>query len=126
MSKGLKLTFLIHAIVATLFGIGLFLVPGTFGRAVNWSPIDPTMARMFGGALLAFAAGSKLAYSATSWEQVRILVGAEVALTVLGVVGTLYSLLMEGAPAFAWVPFCLYVVFAILWTYFYMKAPKKS
>jgi len=125
VSKGLKLTFLIHAVISFVFGIGLYVFPGTMAKMFNWTPLDPTMARFYGGALLAMSVGSKLGYRATSWEQVRIIVATEIAFCVLGVVGTLYSLLVDGAPAFAWVPFALYAVFAILWIYFYVKASKK-
>lgn len=126
MSKGLKLTFLIHAVISFVFGIGLYLVPGTFARMVNWTPFDPTMSRFYGTALLALSVSSMLGYRAQNWEQVQIIVKTKIAFDVLAVLGTLYSILMQGAPAFAWVQVALAAVFAILWIYFYTKAPKKT
>ena len=126
MSKGLKITFLIHAIISLVIGIGLYIIPRPLGEMVDWMPFDPTMMRMFGGALLALAVSSWLCYRAASWEQVRIVVVMEIAFTILGVLGGLYAVLADDAPPFTWVQVVIAAVFAILWIYFYTKAPKKS
>ena len=40
MSRGLEITFLIHAIVALVFGLVLYLQPGLWAKIVNWAPYD--------------------------------------------------------------------------------------
>ena len=124
MSNGLKVTFLIHAIVAFLFGLGLYFVPGTFAAMVGWGAMDPIMARNFGGALLAIGVSSWLGYRAKDWGQVRIVVVMEIFLTVLSVLSNLYAQLMAGGPMFNWSNVVVVAIFAVLWIYFYAKAPK--
>lgn len=124
MSNGLKITFLIHAILSFVFGLGLYLVPVQFGAMVGWPSSDSTMARLAGNSLLAFGISSWLAYRATNWEQIRIILITEIWLTVLGALIALYSAIFGGAPSFIWVNFAIFVIFAVLWIYFYTKTPK--
>jgi hypothetical protein len=126
MSRGLKITFLIHAIVALVFGLVLYLQPGLWAKMVNWTPYDATMTRVYGAALLALAASSWFGYCAARWDEVRILVLMEIALTVLSTVGGLWGLLFRGAPAFGWVSVLIWVVFAVAWIYFYVNRPAKA
>lgn len=121
MSKGLKFTFLIHAIVALVFGIVLYLQPGQWARLVNWVPHDDHMTRIYGAALLALAVGSWFGYRAAQWEEVRILVLIEIALTALSTVGGLWGLFFRNAPAFTWVAVVIWVAFAVAWIYFYSE-----
>ena len=53
MSKGLKLTFLFHGVVATVFGLALLLAPRLLADLASWTPFDPLMTRIAGAALLA-------------------------------------------------------------------------
>ena len=126
MSRGLKITFLIHAIVALIFGIGFFVIPGIWATMTNWKPFDAHMTRAYGAALLALAVSSWFGYRATRWEEVRILVQMEIALTVLSTVGGLWGLLFRGAPPFGWVGIVIWVVFAVAWIYFYFKRPTQA
>lgn len=126
MSRGLKITFLIHAIVALIFGIGCYLKPGIWVTLANWTPFDPHMTRTYGAALLALAVSSWFGYRATHWEEVRILVQMEIALTVLSTVGGLWGLLFRRAPTFGWVAIVIWVAFAVAWIYFYFKRPAQA
>jgi hypothetical protein len=126
MSKGLKITFLIHAIVALVFGIMLYLRPGSWALLVNWAPFDGDMTRIYGAALLALAVSSWLGYRAKRWEEVRILVLMEITLTVLSTVGELWGLLFRYTPDFAWVAVVIWVAFAVAWTYFYLRQPAQT
>ncbi len=119
MSRGLKITFLIHAIVALIFGIVMYLIPAMWATWVAWAPFDPAMTRIFGVALLALAVSSWFGYRADRWEEVRIVTQMEIAFTVLGLLGALYEVLFAAAPAFTWVPIIFFVVFAVAFIYFY-------
>ena len=68
MSRGLKITFLIHAIVALVFGLLLYLQPGLWARMVNWAPFDPSLTRVYGAALSALAVSSWFGYRAARWD----------------------------------------------------------
>ena len=126
MSGGLKTTFLIHAIVSFVFGIWLYLQPQVWAIAVNWIPFDPNVTRVYGATLLAVAVSSWLGYRAARWDEVRILVLMEIALTVLSTVAGLWNLLFRLAPAFGWVSIVIWVVFAAAWIYFYLNRPAQS
>jgi hypothetical protein len=118
MSKGLKYTFLVHAIVAVIIGLGLVLVAQWFLDLVNWTPSDPTMARAYGAALLAIGVSSWLGYMATEWKQVRIVVRMENVLTIVGFLESLYSVLFADGPAFVWSNVAITGIFGILFIYF--------
>jgi len=122
MSQGLKITFLIHAVVALVFGIAMYLIPGTWATLVNWVPFDSAMTRIYGAALLALAVSSWFGYRATRWEEVRIVMQMQIALPVLSALGGLYEALFAGAPSFVWVAIAIFVVFAVAWIYFYRQA----
>ena len=126
MSRGLKITFIIHAIVALVFGLLLYLQPGLWARMVNWTPFDPILTRVYGAALLALAVSSWLGYRAARWDEVQIIVLMEIALTLLSTVGGLWGLLFRGAPVFGWVSVLIWVVFAVAWIYFYVNRPAEA
>lgn len=123
MSTGLKTLFLVHAIIGFVLGAVLYLAPGTWAAMVNWTPFDPTLTQVYGAALLALGLSSVLAYRATRWEEVRIIVQMEIAYTVLGALISLYGALVTGAPAFIWVSVVLFAALAVAWITFYRQAP---
>jgi len=121
VSPGLKTTFLIHAIVATLFGLAYLFIPKKFGSLVNWPVTEPEAYRILGAAIFGFAASSWLAYSASAWEQVKIVVQMEIVWTILGTLVLLYGIFFAGLPGFAWVTAIILAVFAVLFIVFYSR-----
>jgi hypothetical protein len=119
--KGLNTAFLIHAVVALIFGLPMLIVPGRFARLIHWSPIDPVVSRLLGAALLALAVSSWRAYKAATWEKVEIKVEIEIVFAILGVVGLLRHLLFLPTPAFAWVNLVILAAFAVAWIAFYLR-----
>jgi hypothetical protein len=121
MSKALRITFLVHAVVALVLGLPLLILPGQFLDLFIWRPIDPLISRLFGAALLALAWGSFRGWQATERAQVKTLLEIEAVFTVLGSIGLLRHLLIASYPAIVWAVFILLVVFAIAWIYFLIK-----
>jgi hypothetical protein len=121
MSQGLKTTFLVHVIVVLVFGLPLFLVPGTYESIMNWEPIEPAIGRTLGAVLLALGVSSWLGYKATSWSEVRIVVLQEIAFTLLGAIASLYEAIVPGAPTLIWLNIAVMGIFCILWVYFYRR-----
>jgi hypothetical protein len=117
MSKSLRYTFLVHAIVAVLFGLPLLLAPGRFLGIFDWLPIDPIMARLFGAALIALGWGSYRGWRAAVRSDVEILLQVEVIFTVLATVGILRHLVGGSWPWYVWMIFIFFVVFAVAWIY---------
>ena len=115
MSKTLKYTFLVHAVVAVVFGLPMLIAPGRFLQAFGWKPIDPITSRILGAALLALAWSSYRGWRAREWAQVAIVVEIEAVYTVLACVGLLRHLLFARYPAIVWLDFAIFALFAIAW-----------
>lgn len=117
MSKGLKTTFLVHAVVALVAGAPLLIVPGGMLTRLGWAPIDPLVSRVLGAALLGLAWSSFRGWRATERAQVSILVEMEAVFTVLACVGLLRHLLVGGWPVVPWLALAVFAAFAVAWIY---------
>jgi uncharacterized membrane protein YkvA (DUF1232 family) len=117
MSQSTKYTFLIHAVIAALFGIPMLIIPGEFLPLFGWTDevIDPLVSRVLGAAIIAMAWSSYRGWRASDWEQVNIVVEAEAMFAVLAAIGILRHLIGYSWPAGVWLIFVLFVVFAIAW-----------
>jgi hypothetical protein len=115
VTRSLRLTFGIHAIVALIFGAGLLVVPGRTLGIFGWSPIDPLISRGLGAALLGLAWSSFRGWQAVERKQVAILVEAEAVFCVLACAGLLRHLLTASYPYYVWGILILFAVFAIAW-----------
>ncbi len=117
MSQSTRYTFLIHAIIAALFGIPMLIIPGEFLPLFGWTAdfIDPLVSRVLGAAIIAMAWSSYRGWRATDWEQVNIVIEAEAMFAVLAAIGLLRHLIGYSWPAGVWLIFGLFVVFAVAW-----------
>jgi hypothetical protein len=121
LSQGLKTTFLVHFIVALLFGLGFLLIPIAVGSIYGLNVQEPEIYRLLGGAMLGFAVSSWLSYKATNWDSVRIVVIMEIVWTILGTLVMLYALLIAGFPALGWINAIIFAAFAIAFGWFYFQ-----
>lgn len=111
ITSGLRTTFLVHAIVAVVLGVPLFLVPGRTLLLVRWIPavfpvldtgvtvpgtvfVDAILMRVLGGAMLALAFSSYYGWRAGSWAEVAILVQLETVFNVLALIAFLVPVLV--------------------------------
>jgi hypothetical protein len=112
----LKITFLVHGIVAVVLGVLLLGVPGRFLPVLGWAPVDPIMARLLGAAFLGLAWGDFRGWRALSWSEVNVFVEVQLAFAALASVGLLRHLLSSGGwPAMIWILFGVFVLFAVAW-----------
>jgi hypothetical protein len=118
---GLKITFLVHFVVAVVFGVGFLLMPAMLTEMVGARTMEPSTFRLLGAALLAFGASSWFAYREKLWERVKIVVQMEIVWTILGVLATLYGLIFEGLPAGDWVNVLILGAFAVAFIFFYTR-----
>ena len=126
MKKGISIVFLIHALVALFFGVVLTFLPSIWANIMNWQPLDTAMTRIVGAAMFAFAVGSFLCFAAKRWEQVRIVVLMEIALTVIALLVGLYEVFFAGAPVSIWINTALFTAFAIAWICVYIVGSKET
>ena len=121
MSKGLKLTFLVHAFVAFVLGAPLLLAPGRVLALLGWLNIDTMTSRVLGAALLALAWSSWRLWKADTQAHYRRVLEIEAIFTVLGAIGLLRELVVDGFPPIYWLMFALLAIFAAAWNYFLFK-----
>jgi hypothetical protein len=121
MSKALKSTFLVHALIAAAGGAVLLLIPGRFLLWLGWAPIDPIMSRLLGAALLALAWSSFQGWRARGWADVATLIQVEAVFTVLACVGLLRHLLFGRWPLMVWLLFAVLAAFAVAWIVFLVR-----
>ena len=121
ISQGLKTTFLVHFIVALLFGLGFLFMPVLVGSWYGLNVQEPDTYRLLGAAMLGFAVSSWFAHRATDWESVRIVVVMELVWTILGTLVLLYALLFAGFPALGWLNAVILGAFALAFGRFYFQ-----
>jgi len=121
MPKALRVTFLIHAIVAILSGAPLLLAPGRFLGWLGWAPVDPLLSRVLGAALLAIAWTSFRGWQQADRADVATLVEMELTFAVLACAGLLRHLLKANYPAVVWLMFAIFAIFAMAWLFFLVR-----
>jgi hypothetical protein len=121
ISSGLRTTFLVHFVVALIFGLIYLLIPGAWGTLINWPIQEPAVYRLLGAAMLGFGTSSWLAYRETAWDRVKIVILMEIVWTILGTLVMLWGLIFAGLPAFGWVNAVLLGAFAVAFSMFYFR-----
>ena len=121
ISRGLHTTFLVHAVLATIFGLVYLLMPDVWGNLAGVPMHDPGWYRGIGAAILGFATSSWLAYKETTWEKVKIVVQMEIVWTILGTLVTLWGLIFAGFPTSDWLSALILGGFAAAFSYFYFR-----
>lgn len=114
----------VHVVVAAAASVPLLFFAGRAARRVEWVPLDPTMAKMLGAALLALAVGSLLA--ARDPLRHRVIVQMEIVYTALSAAVLAYRLLRFPAltPDIAWVWLALFALFCLLFSVTYPRAAR--
>jgi hypothetical protein len=134
ISQGLKILFLVHAIVSALLGLGLWLVPGRFLTLIGWVPawvtvldtdlqvpgttfVDAFITRLLGTALLALAYSSFRGWRLSQWSEVAQVVQLEIVFCVLGFLSLILSLYQTSldVATVAYVFLFLLAGFAVAW-----------
>jgi hypothetical protein len=121
MSKNLKTLFLIHLIVAVVFGLPLLVAPAVYLQIFGSKPGGEEGYRLLGGAILAFGFSSWLAYKENAWEHIKLIVQVEVFWTILATLILLYGILLAGLPATAWINAVIMAAFAVFFSLFYFR-----
>ena len=91
ISSRLKLTFLIHAVVALIVGFGLLLIPAQVGTWLGVPLFAEYIVRLVGAAILSFAVSSILAFSCKHFEQIRLIIQVEIFWTLVATLVALYG-----------------------------------
>jgi hypothetical protein len=109
----LKYTFLLHFLVAWLFGIWLFALPDTFNTFIGHTTPADAVNIAYGALLIGIGLTSLLAFRAGDWKSAKILVEMELVYTPLAIIGGIISLLAGNYPVWF-----LYFYMAIMALFF--------
>lgn len=115
MSKLLRTTFLVHAVVAVVLGVALLAAPGRWLGLFGWAPVDPLISRLLGAALLGLAWGSIRCFRASERKEVAVLMEVNAAFCVLGCAGILRQIWGYDYPYYVWILLVILAAFAVLW-----------
>lgn len=126
MSRGLRITFLAHMLVALAFGLLFLISPDLYARIANYSPIDPIITRSLGVAVLGLAFSSWLAFRAATLDEIRIILETEVFYTVLMTATLTLIMVFTPAPTFTLLPLSFHLIFAVAFVYFFVTAPRAA
>ncbi len=126
MSRGLKITFFAHMLVALAFGLLFLISPDLYARIANYGPIDPIITRAMGVAALGLAFSSWLAFRAVQWDEIRIVLEMEVFYAVLMTATLTLIMVFTPAPMFTLVPLTAHLLFAIAFVYWFVTAPRTA
>ena len=134
ISNTLRTTFLVHCVVAFLFGVAFILIPGRTLNLLGWVPdwvelpdsessvpggtfVDPVITRVLGAALIALSFSSFRAWQGANrnWDEVAILVQMELVFTVLSTIAIIAGglLMVRSMPVIGWVLAAIMAAFAI-------------
>ena len=122
----LKTLLILGAIVNAIFGLAFLLVPeavtSVYGNTLSQGGI--IFARLFGAAMLGFAALSWSARSAPESEARRSIVLGSFVYSALGFIVSLVSQLAGMVNALGWSTVVLFLLFALGFGYFQFMKPK--
>ena len=140
ISKGLKVTFLIHGIFSTILGLALWLIPGRTLTLFLWLPpvikvpgtdltapgtvfVDPILVRVLGATLLALAFSSFQGWRSEEWGKVEFLVQLDIIACVLSVIAFLAGLILHPASfnSTRWLFLFILAAFAVAWIVAYWR-----
>jgi hypothetical protein len=116
-----KYVFLLHFIVALVFGAFWFLLPEYWSTLTEW-PVEYASGRMVGMATLMMAIGSFMAYRKTTWDQIEVYVIMELVFNILGAIGMLWNVIAFALPVISWLLIGLLGLFSILFLYVFFTA----
>lgn len=120
----LRYTFILHFLVSMVFGFLFFLSPETYTAATGWPFFDPVAGRVMGSAFLALGFASLYGYRAATWEEVKIVVIADIIFTLLSIICNVWMMIVHTTiPVLVgWFNVSLFAFFFVLFLYSYYLA----
>ena len=113
-----KYTFLINFLIGILFGLTLFVIPEMYFNLTGW-PQEVYLARVAGPFFVAVAIGALLAFRESDWERVEIFVYMCLILNCLGLVGSVWGMLIMTLPVIGWAYTGIWAFLFLLYIFVY-------
>lgn len=127
VSKRLKVTFLLHAVLMTAFALIYLIIPVPWGDLTGClSNQVPQVFRLFGMSLLGLGVASFLAFRENLWERVRLTALLNCLFYVPFSLLILLSLLLWELPAIGWSYFGMSLIFGVAFILVYPRVKKSG
>ena len=112
--------------VGIILGFLFFLSPEYYVSITGWPFLDPAAGRVMGSMFIGFAVASLLGYRAASWEEVKIIVLADIVWCFFATVSTVWMMIVHPTiPVLAgWFNVFLVAIFFVLYLYSYYAATR--
>ncbi len=125
ISKFLRMSFLIDGLVAIVYGLVMLLIPDIHASMFTF-PYEEFADRYIGALFLGYGIGNLLAYRASSWENVELVVLMNLTFLVIGLFVILYSIAVAilSVAAYMQVGLTLFLLFLFLYSYYEVKFKK--
>jgi hypothetical protein len=122
----LKYVFLLHFIACMIYGFLFFLSPEFYVDATGWPFLDPAAGRVMGSLFIGFGVASLLGYRAASFEEVKIIVIADITWGIFAGISMVWMMLVHTTiPALAaGFNVLVVIIFVLLFLYAYFKATR--
>ena len=121
MSKLLKVTLLVHIVLAAGLGLPLLAMPGRFLGLLGWAPVDPLISRMFGAALLGLGWLDFRTLRGGNRQGAQGVIEAGILFCGLAAIGMLRNMGGSSWPWYVWTVLGFYVALAGLWIVNFLK-----
>ncbi|MBN2148691.1 MAG: hypothetical protein JW726_14990 [Anaerolineales bacterium] len=124
MNKIIRPLFLVHAIVALVFGLPLLGMPGRFLDLFGWAPVDPIISRFLGAALLGLAWGSFRSFCQPG--KMLIIIEVEAVFCTLASLALIWHMRGSHWPLMVWLILALFIILAVLWVLAWLNLRKST
>ena len=112
----LKIWFIVHFAVDTVFAIPLIFFPYSFLTFLGFTSIEPLTSRLVGAALIGIGGTSFLVRN-MGVEVYQALLSLKILWSGAAIISIAFSII-EGGPAIEWLLLLIFVVFSIVWNYY--------
>jgi hypothetical protein len=114
--NSLKMWFIIHFIIDTIFAIPLIFFPSWIIGLFGLPSSEAVMARLVGAALIGIGGASFFSYKGTK-ENYDILLTLKLLWSSTAILGLLLSVI-SGAPNTIWLIIVMFTIFFFIWLYY--------
>ena len=113
LARGLRLTFLLNALIGGLVGIQHLLAPRVWTDLAGMQIAETVTWRVIGAALIAFAVSAWLAAREETYGRVRTLVVMQVTWTTVAALTITWGIVFEGLRPLEWLNVAILGAFAL-------------
>ena len=117
----LKLVLITQLIVGFVFGVIYFAIPAQWEAWMGSIVTEVGPYRMMGVCLIMLGVLALMAYTKTDYEQIEVILPAEIVWGLLSFVGMMIWIYVDGGPVAGWVTGSIALAYGVIYLYTYIK-----